>query len=140
MTTPNADDGRTMGAGAEMDALVAERVMGWKRCDESYECGGSVAARFVYRDGDGVFICCTSWMPKFSSDPSADYEVLKHVRDGWGGKGAIYGEPFCNILAGIWRRRWEERYPEETDSDGAFWGMYQPGDYSRAALLAVQPR
>lgn len=68
-------------------------------------------------------------VPYFSTDPAADYSVLCRVRQKWD----IYDrQKFGIALDAIFQSRitycmsaWETA------------SMYEPGDYSRAALLAV---
>ncbi|MCH7792402.1 MAG: hypothetical protein IID31_09015, partial [Planctomycetes bacterium] len=68
----------TMEAGPELDALVAERVMGW----EKYNPEDAPACWQQKNTGDWImhFIKeSLSWSP--STDVAADYEVLVFVRE-----------------------------------------------------------
>src|SRR5690606_36208905 len=69
----------------ERDAAVAEHVMGWRPMSlangmEFFSAGGNemFVGRNVYVGDKAV----TGWSP--STDPIADYEVLRHVRESWG--------------------------------------------------------
>lgn len=64
--------------------------------------------------------------PAVSSDPAADYEVLRHVRETWD-TDAQY--QFAHALAELYRPRKEGNHPIL---------RYMPGDYSRAALAVME--
>lgn len=145
----------------EIDALVAERVMGWKWYHYIY----------TYRQGEESItnhrsILCDpekfqEWelkygksraaggvidntrVPYYITDPAADYRVLEYVRKEWAtpehdGGGDWKG--FENELKKIWRAR-AEFYSLGDKSERTGWvewfAQYEPGDYSCAALAAL---
>ena len=61
----------SMQAGPEMDRMIAEKVMGWKRWRES-------KVNWIHPTGYG-----TSNVPNFSTDIAAAWEVFNHVRINW---------------------------------------------------------
>ena len=117
----------------EFDALVAERVFGAKRIATAEEIGMAVIqkAPFIFTADDGeVFTAFGSskWRP--SIDPAADYAVLKHVRETW------------DIVRLRSLRYQQFLVVQQRDgvSGKDWWDVilnYQPGDYSAAALLAL---
>ena len=100
----------------EFDEKVA-RMMGWER-------NGPLHHPWTRPDGWGF-----SDVPHFGTDPSADYEVLKHVRETWS------TEKFTLFIKAFESRvSTHAAVPREVNS----WAMYIPGDYSRAALSALE--
>lgn len=123
----------------ELDAMVAEKVMGWKyhRCHERGK--GATVYHFL---PPGEYP--PAWwhkptehpkppdnkkhrvfefdLPRYTTDPAADYAVLVKVRESWTPEqtGA-----FVDALIALWH------YPTPI--------QYRPGDYSRAALAALSP-
>lgn len=103
----------------EIDAKVAEKVMGWRE--------------IVPFDGpwgvpnDGHDSNLRAPVPRYTTDASADCEVLKHVRETW--------EPTAidKFEKALWVA-WQIRL---VVSNLAGFMAYQPGDYSRAALKAL---
>lgn len=112
-------------AGRELDALVAEKVMGYAGRVKWYGKGLPSACPVV----DGAF---PSAVPHYSTDPAADYAVFAHVREIWHANGLLYSF-FCE-LASIFDRRCPH---DELDDPPLLFGLveYAPGDYARAALL-----
>ena len=108
-------------AGDELNACVAEKVMGW-HVHHRNTVHWTDSDKFEYR----VRGIVGEWSP--STDPAADYEVLKVVREWRGGKRRAFGD----ALWAIWQTRWVNAACPSTAAI-----LYQPGDYSRAAMKAV---
>lgn len=94
----------------EMDALVAEKVMGWTMSE---------------RLGYGLPIASSVppvKCPEYTSDVADDYRVLQHVRENW--------EFAARFRMGqmLWAM-WDLRGHTEL--------AYEPGDFSLAALAAL---
>ena len=136
-----------MEAGPELDALVAERVMGWGwvqftrynnhfqsrkgrflTSDPKWYCSAHEAKRSKI---SFVLHPCPYWqLVSFSSDIAADYEVLVFVRENWDkGKRLTFGFQ----LSTLFDDRWTIDDFGDIETAGYY---YQPGDYSRAALAA----
>jgi hypothetical protein len=119
--------------GREKDARIAEKVFGWTRhangrTTEVGEarvdwCFAWVPERF---NGD---VTHRHRLPHFSRSADADYSVLERVRDSWDGARLAH---FGRALSALWAQ----------DSDMATAGLdalsYRVGDYSRAALAALE--
>jgi len=144
-------DYATMPAGLELNALIAEKVMGWRivkklrqmppvTCNPTKEPDPSMfpfvwmAPLDCYRFRDNGDYCHYQawgeglvWSP--STDPAADYEVLCHVRERWdAGARDIAGSELVELLS--------SRVPEAYTLDWApLW--YRTGDYGRSALMAL---
>ena len=152
-------------AGSELNALVAEKVMGWTKtihredtfvrddgclgighnrcedCNNILETLHAVTCPWLKRHqiwrcsiesysdtGDPKnYRPCQDWSP--STDPAADYEVLKVAREWRASKRRAFGD----ALWAIWQTRWVNAACPSTAAI-----LYQPGDYSRAALKAVE--
>lgn len=77
--------------------------------------------------------------PRYLTDPAADYEVLRHVRETWDPARfrAFMAElrriQAARLNAFMDSRRWG-LYPDGARSEA----MYEPGDYSRAALAVME--
>jgi hypothetical protein len=105
----------------ELDALVADKVMCWTPADLT----------------DGRILWAvpgnrTAWsVPPFTTDSSADYLVLKHVRENW--SDLKLWDEFCIQLHILQSARSHPRgfLPQWHQ------GMYEPGDWSKAALKAL---
>lgn len=129
--------------GCELDAAVAERVMGWlvvvsddgedwyERQVTRWPCliqhreGGQWLSR---HDRVGMSGHDENWSP--SSDSAADYAVLKHVRETWdGARVARFERAIESILGG------RDRYAGNWKLLPLL--LYEPGDYSLAALLSL---
>lgn len=100
-----------------IDAEVAEKVMGWhsvhtERHGEEWHAYGLPP--------DKEFDCTP--VPKFTTDPTADYAALARVRETWD---YAARERMDTELARVWDARGLEHL------------AYEPGDYSRAALAAL---
>lgn len=66
-----------MNAGRELDALVAEKVMGWTWDENTaWSPTGSRNARVA--DGDLWW-----WLPPYSTDIAAAWEVVERIRERW---------------------------------------------------------
>ena len=128
----------------ELDAEVAEKVMGWKKGDkwqtpvmdlrgDERRSLDHLRRRNWYRpDGAKSFFDA---IPHYTTDPSADYEVLKHVRDNWRGDlWTLFRQELASIL--IAREQAAEDETESIITNCAV--LYKPGDYSRAALEALR--
>lgn len=124
----------------EFDAEVAEKVMGirWIVIESAMINGrlqGNGDVWWPEEFGDplnpssGAHV---GWGPdRYSTDPSADYEVLKHVRETWGDD--IH--EFCRHLYLILRQNMEAVLDYSNEIDYA--AYYLCGDYSRAALAVA---
>ena len=116
-------------AGPELDARVAVEVMGWSY--QTFPDGPCPHVKHWYATSP-----CPenarheSWRakcPRFSTDPAADYEVLKVAR-AWPHERQ---DAFGKTLERIWMGRCNGYLPLWLP----LWSMfYEPGDYSRAAL------
>lgn len=107
-------------ANCELDARVAVEVMGWRRSSRRSDHSNE-----LWWDGLGEDSGITPLRP-FSTDPTADYKVLKVARE-WPSEKK---EAFCEALLDIWCCR-------SKTHGRRFWPLalyYEPGDYSRAAL------
>ena len=69
---PKVDIDR-MPAGTALDALVAEKVMGWTQVGDVWGV--------PFRDGYYQHKANWNWSPTIRADD--DYEVLQHVRENW---------------------------------------------------------
>lgn len=105
----------------------AERVMGWEYHEhENGSCylGGNKdpSCLWDYRArGD--------WSP--STDPAADYEVLVHVRENWG------PQKQCAFVVELQKTRYAKARHINIPAMVADL-CYESGDYSRAALAALE--
>lgn len=103
----------------ELDARVAEKVMG-KRVDPD-DCGCTDCLT-----GESLH---PGQVPDYLTDASADYEVLRHVRETWDARRL---RRFSANLQAMWfdrQRDADESYPVVA---------YLPGDYARAALAVME--
>ena len=65
-----------MMAGRELDALVAERVMGWKRPTREFQPWD--------KTGEGMVLCTPHELPRFSEDIAAAWQVVERLHsEGW---------------------------------------------------------
>lgn len=110
----------------EIDALVAEKVMGWYGC---FNWGCYTSRKYIDQKHppEEEFKANEDWSP--TTDLTADYEVLKHVREDWND---AYRGWFCDELRVVWSTRanedgWKNSYQQ----------FYEPGDYSKAALKVL---
>lgn len=107
----------------ELDAKVAEKVMGWKRSQFN-------ANHFEISPSSYRSIVPESWHGfEPSTNAVDDYEVLKHVRENWE---QLMHDKFTECLGKIWVKRREDKTKFVN-----FAMCYEPGDYSRAALKAL---
>jgi hypothetical protein len=111
-----------------IDALVSERVMGWK--EGTLAAYAECVALYGQEETDEAF----AWagVLHYTSDPAADYLVLVKVRESW--TDGMHSA-FLRILEASLRLRAAES--ETLDPKYDAWLMYKPGDYSHAALLAL---
>lgn len=105
----------------EEDAEVAEKVFGLQ-----------INKLFTHDDYDPILVLAADNKPPaaYTTDPSADYEVLKHVRENWEDGPRL---KFCDELNEIWASRallsqWHNSWEQ----------FYEPGDYAKAALKAIK--
>lgn len=71
-------------------------------------------------------------VPYFSTDPAADYEVLKHVRETWdGARQKAFSDAYYHLVS----KRWLALGEPPTNH---VYVMYEPGDYTLASLLALE--
>ncbi len=110
-----------MEAGPEFDALVAE-MMGW-----SIEHHDGKPPHFHRTSEKSHWVWLADWSP--STDPATDYEVLVFVRENWETK---QQDMFRMSIDDIWNERMDFSISFVI---GGYY--YQPGDYSRAALLTT---
>ena len=70
-----------MEAGRELDALIAEMVMGLTRHDESYMVDGAgKVLRFVWRDGGGACVYSGDmFLPHYSTNIADAWEVVRKM-------------------------------------------------------------
>ena len=70
-----------MEAGRELDALIAEMVMGLTRHDESYMVDGAgKVLRFVWRDGGGACVYSGDmFLPHYSTNIADAWEVVEKL-------------------------------------------------------------
>lgn len=138
----------------ELDALVAERVMGWEWCGQSDrplylvppqeadtfrdECRRLPMPAVIHetgfsaRPGQGVV---TRKTPRFTTDANDDYRVLEHVRETTHNH---YWLMFCCHLHDLWSSRPSRGMDKDGKPTGGLtWIPYLIGDYSRAALAAM---
>lgn len=130
---------------ATIDRKIAELVMGWKwhRMGRRYTLASDGAFHPTFMRDHGIevvdapptdidtdTVIDATGVKKYSTDPAADYEVLVKVRETWDRAQFMR---FCAELAdiAIGRSSWVSRGDDEVC------GMYQPGDYAKAALRAV---
>ena len=99
----------------ELDAWIAERVMGWTRSADGY-----------WQDPN--YPLPEMLPPAFHSTAFADYQVLVKVREEWDEKLSLAFVRHCSAI-------WVDREPE-CGTQG--WPCYEIGDYSRAARAALE--
>lgn len=130
----------------ELDALVARQIFetcphpiescggytkkehggSWIEYNDQYEgkcwdCGADVTWSL---SGKIDFAC-----PHYSTDPSADYRVLKHVREKWSDADFDRFDTMLDLILG----------EHESKRDTLFCSsLYEPGDYSLAALASIE--
>lgn len=75
---------------------------------------------------------CGDVVSFYSTDPAADYEVLRHVREKWTGMPVLR---FAKALRDIWSER--KPVADMLCNDADLVLRYTVGDYARAALAAV---
>lgn len=116
----------------ERDAWIAEHVMRWDRDPDDKHPGSNVSWFIPDREhrgeGTGTTVIATT-APPFSSHAEFDYHVLKRVREAWGGKRLWNFAVHFHTITGLRARTAEQQ--------AVFSVMYEPGDWSRAAFLAM---
>ena len=137
----------------ERDSWIAEHVMGWVRYygrDDAAEPSertpycllGSPeyvaewSKKFGASEEPNGEEAIASSLPHFTTDAAADFMVLERVREWggseWGGEDDTRFQSFCNALPTIW-------WPRSTVSlHFNLATLYEPGDWSHAAYLALQ--
>ena len=119
---------RVMEAGRKLDGVIAERVLGAEKT-VAYDTSEGDFFSYWGQDSEGGGII--SHLKHYSTDPSADYEVLVFVRENWDeDKRLSFGLQLSVIFDG----RWAEDDFGDIETAGYY---YRPGDYSRAALLTT---
>jgi hypothetical protein len=114
----------------ELDALVAEKVMGWKRSQLNGDIYEKPNGAYVIIDSDPLSPW-ESYSP--TTDANEDYEVLKHVRENWSCDRQEFLMWECFE---VWQGR--NRFPRWTLDEADHCAIYyEPGDYSKAALKAL---
>ena len=111
----------------ELDAEVARKVMGWEV--HFRNTAFWVDAADANKLCDRVLASVGDWRP--STDPAADYEVLKHVREQWD------AEPQAEFKAAL-EDIWQPRSRSRGGLIHFYILAYAVGDYSRAALAALR--
>lgn len=106
----------------ELDAKVAEKVMGWTPLHDAPSEAWRTQDNEVRTSEPTSF---RRFSPSQSCD--SDNEVLKHVRENWD---ARQMREFQVHLASIWAS-------EDEHDPWLLGAKYRPGDYSRAALKAL---
>ncbi len=105
-----------------LDTRVARLIMGWRPS--------------IVRDRPAVSPN-GNWaqsldVPHYTSDPAADYEVLRRVRETWS---YALNVEFARQL----ERMCKDRLYAGTTGPFSSWACcYQPGDYARAALKTLE--
>ena len=125
-------DYATMPAGLELNALIAEKVMGWRHDSAGYwlDADGEQVAWSAQNVRAAIYPEAV-WSP--STDPTADYEVLCHVRKTWT---PVAISRFAWELAMLWEARVDNK---SVVAARAFAGdiNYLPGDFARAGLMTL---
>ena len=106
----------------ERDAWVAENVMG-------YDMANPPIIPVFDFTGRPFRELIDDWWPTFTTDPSADYAVLKHVRETWG-KVELY--LFDNAVLGLLGKPLGPYLSRPT-----YYVHYTPGVWSHAAYLTL---
>lgn len=126
----------------EQDAKVAELVMGFARTPVRIRGSINHVDCWLRLDAPenghwAAHELRAYYGPReYTTDPAADYQVLEHVRGAW--------EPdrLCKMRDELekvwWQRAHEIEQAEDTQLQVYGCTQYRPGDYSRAALAAVE--
>lgn len=136
----------------ELEALVAERVLGWhwvRFHDLEYESPDGPLARYLvppaneWLEPPDYVVCDLSdprqaaldtrlgYVPRYFTDPAADYAVLQHVRGAWDEERRRL---FRHRLSMVWKRRVA---PGPVYVGEVLHDLYEPGDYSLATLSTL---
>lgn len=125
----------------ERDAWVAEHVIGWRWITDGRRCLLQPPERIATMLPEYVFmfsqIADKVWeihglVPSYTTDASADYLVLTHVRETWDESALRAFAWHFHSITGLRSR---------TDAQRAVFAlMYEPGNYSHAAYLVIQER
>lgn len=114
----------------ERDAWIAVNVMGWTLADRrQMGWGDGPDVWLTGEDRDDPNSNPTHQDPKFTTDASADYLVLVRVRETWGPNAFV---EYSVRLQRLLTLRLTSKHP----LCGAMM-FYEPGDYSKAAYLAL---
>lgn len=116
----------------ELDATVAEKVMGqtllWIHEIKAWVVSVRDAALVSDQPAQ---LAIDFEVPHYTTDAAADYLVLQKVRETWD---ESKRHKWHDYLMALWRSRWNDDYVSHRD----LILQYQPGDYSRAALKAME--
>lgn len=108
---------------AERDRLAATKVLGWEAISLSYPCDGF---EIEWKLGQDKYVSAVNFQP--SGDASADYLILRKVRETWSMDDVL---AFSGILYRLWKNRHDEEFSVSLPVE------YEPGDYRDAALLVL---
>ena len=114
-----------------LDSAVAVSVMGWPSGSPRDSRDGvtyfTAGLKSWWLDDYGPI--SVRWSP--TADASADYDVLRKVRETWAADNDNRFEVFCESLKTIW-------WPRSTVTMHFLLAtLYEPGDYSLAALMTL---
>lgn len=127
---------------AERDALVAEKVMGWKLLKYPPNLGEAKGDGYIFSTG-----LIELFVPGFneeyfqpSTNASIDYAVLKYFREKYGKENKSYSDykKMCKLiyyLRGIYCQH--ETWASYACNDEDMVLAYEVGDWSTAALATV---
>lgn len=126
-TETQGADWRTLNAGRELDAAVAERVMGWTRTHETHRLHGR-----TYLRGAAPATGRLQAVPAYSTDIAAAWLVVEKLREhGW--FPSVQAQEECGQLGGRWLCEVDPRF-SFIDGDGST----APLAVCRAALAAME--
>ena len=136
-------DYATMSAGAELDRVIAEKVMGWEFHHDVPGYGDCwLSAEFYASESPSPVSRVLQIVDEFnpSTNASDDYRVLEHVRETWTmeRRNAV-GVKFAEIQTDRNFERLEksEGLNESVADWHPWWLEHHPGDWSRAALAVL---
>ena len=129
----------------ELDAAVAEVIFGWRWYAAAW---GSLrflgnpnwtedspeTPHWPLTEASTKLPLCDDWqrsVPRYTTDPTADYSVLKHCRDNDSdGEWTEFG---CSLYD-----LWHSRSARGMNASGGLtWMPYEPGDYAKAKLASI---
>ncbi len=119
------------------DAMVAERVFGFSWWLSSVTRRRAIfpaqkVPQWFQERAEGNEPFCSDHdltVPRYSTDPAADYAVLEKVRTTWS---PVQRQQFADALWELW----QGRAGRGIESSLAVPTVYAPGDYALASLLA----